>query len=53
VIGQHPSHVQVLDDEPVVILDQCIGGLMQEVAPGVGDVMVMSRQLGGGIAAVV
>jgi hypothetical protein len=53
VVGQHPGHIQVLDDDPVVGLDQLVGHLVQEVSPNIGDVVVMSRQFGGGIVSVV
>ena len=51
-LAQHPGHVEVLDDEPVVGLDQRVGDLVQEMPPHVGDVMVVTPQLGGGVAAV-
>jgi len=44
-VGQHPGHVEVLDDEPVVGLDQRVGDLVQEMAPNVGDMAVMTREL--------
>ena len=52
VVGQHPGHVQVLDDEPVVGFDQLVGYPVQEVAAHMGDVMMMTPQLGCGVAAV-
>jgi hypothetical protein len=53
VIGQHCGHVQVLDDDPVVGLDQLARYLVQEMPPNIGDTMVMPTQPGGGILAVV
>ena len=53
MVGQHSGHVQVFDDEPVVGLDQLIGYLMQEMSAHIGDVVVMPRQPGGGVLAVV
>ena len=50
-VGQHPGHVQVLDDEPVVGPDQRARHLVQEMAAHIGDVTVMA-QLGGGVTAV-
>ncbi|OBB92803.1 hypothetical protein A5779_21665 [Mycolicibacterium peregrinum] len=44
-IAQHPCHVQVLDDELVVVLDHLIGNLMQKMVPGVGDMSMMPCQL--------
>ncbi len=52
VVGQHPGHVQVFDDEPVVGLDQRARHLVQEMAAHIGDVTVMAPQLGGGVTAV-
>ena len=49
VVGQHPGHVEVLDDEPVVGLDQLVGHLVQEMAAHIGDVMVVTAQPGGGV----
>ncbi|ORV35263.1 hypothetical protein AWC01_00780 [Mycobacterium doricum] len=40
VIGQHASHVEVLDDDPVVGLDQLARYLVQEMAAHIGDTMV-------------
>src|SRR5574337_874684 len=31
VVGQHPGHMQTLDDEPVVSLDQLVGDLVGEM----------------------
>ena len=52
MVSQHPGHVQVLDDEPVVGLDQRVGHLVQEMPAHIGDVMVVTPQLGCGVAAV-
>jgi hypothetical protein len=52
VVGQHPGDVQVLDDEPVVGLDQRARYLVQEMAADVGDVVLVTPQLGCGIATV-
>jgi hypothetical protein len=52
VVGQQPGDVQVLDDEPVVGLDQRARYLVQEMAADVGDVMVVTPQLGCGVASV-
>ncbi len=45
MVGQHPSNVQIFDDEPVVGLDQRVGDLVQEVPPNVSDVIVVTMQL--------
>ena len=50
MVGQHPRHVQIFDDEPVVGLDQRVADLVQEMPPGVGNVMVVTPQLGCGVA---
>jgi hypothetical protein len=52
VSGQHSSHVQVFDDDPVVSLGQLAGNLVQEMPPNIGDVMVMPPEPGGGVFAV-
>jgi hypothetical protein len=52
VVGQHPGHVEVFDDEPVVGLNQRVGHLVQEMPADVGDVMVVTPQPGGGITSV-
>jgi hypothetical protein len=53
VICQHSGHVEVLDDEPVVGLDQLIGYLVEEMAAHIRDTAVMPTQPGSGILAVV
>ena len=52
MVGQHPGHVQVFDDESVVSLDQLVGHLVQEMAAHIGDAMVVTGQLGGGVTAI-
>jgi hypothetical protein len=37
-------HVEVLDDEPVVGLDQLGGYLVQEIATHIGDTVMMPTQ---------
>jgi hypothetical protein len=32
-VGQHPGHVEVFDDEPVVSLDQRVRDVVQEMPP--------------------
>src|SRR5258707_1668040 len=51
-VGQHPGHVQVLDDEPAVGLDQRVGYLMQEMPPHICDMIVVTPQLGCDVTAV-
>ena len=53
VVGEHPGHVQILNDEPVVGLDERVGDLMQKVSPNVSNVMVVTPQLGRRVTAVV
>ncbi len=48
VVAQHPGHVEVFDDEPVVSLDQHVGHLVQEMPSYVGDVVVVPSELRGG-----
>ena len=50
---QHPGHVEVFEDEPVVGLDQHVGDLVQEMPPHVRDAMMVAAQLRDGVAAVV
>jgi hypothetical protein len=52
VVGEHPGHVEVFDDEPVVRLDQQVRDLVQEVLPSVADLLVVAAQVGGGLAPV-
>ena len=44
MVGQHSSHVQVFEDEPVVGLDQRVGNLMQEMPAHVDDAVMMAAQ---------
>jgi hypothetical protein len=53
MVSQHPGHVEVFEDEPVVGLDQRVGDLMQEVAADVGDTVMVSTQSGYRITTVV
>ena len=53
MVAQHPGHVEVFDDEPVVGLDQRVGNLVQEMPPHVSDPMMVPPQSGGGVTAVV
>jgi len=53
VVGQHPGHMQVFDDEPVVSLDQLVGDLVCVMSAHVGGAVVVAAELGGGIATVV
>ena len=39
MVGQHPGHIQVFDDEPVVSLDQRVGDLVQEMPAHIRDAM--------------
>jgi hypothetical protein len=52
MVGQHPGHIQVLDDEPVVSLDQRVGDLVQEMPAQIRDAMVVTPQLRCGVATV-
>lgn len=51
-VGQHSLDVEVVDDEPVVGLDQLVGYLVQEMAAHIGDTVMMPTQPGSGICAV-
>lgn len=53
VIGEHPVHEKILDDEPIVSLDQRNGYLVQEMPSNVCDVFVVAPQFGCGRTAVV
>jgi hypothetical protein len=53
VVGQHPSHMQILDDEPVVGLDQRVRYLVCEMSARVGHVVVVTAEPGGSVSAVV
>src|SRR5690625_991456 len=44
VIAQHPVHMQVLDDEAVVSLDQLVAHLVCEMSAHIGDTAVIPRQ---------
>jgi hypothetical protein len=52
-IGEHPVHVEILDDEPIVSFDQRGRYLMQKVPTYVCDVFVVAPQLGCGCAVAV
>jgi hypothetical protein len=43
-VGEHATHVKVLDDELVVRLDQQRGNLMKEMPPYVRDACVVAPQ---------
>jgi hypothetical protein len=52
MVRQHPGYVQVFDDEPVVGLDQPARYPVHEMAAHIGDVVVMTGQLGGDVTAI-
>ncbi|HEY9265682.1 MAG TPA: hypothetical protein VIQ11_13855, partial [Mycobacterium sp.] len=50
-VCEHSGDIKVFDDEPIVVLDQRVGYLMQEVPADIRDVMVVPGQLGDGVTA--
>nr|WP_228538179.1 hypothetical protein [Nocardia sp. XZ_19_385] len=44
VVARHSRNVQVLEDEPVVGIDQCVRDLVQKMGADIADTMMMSRQ---------
>jgi hypothetical protein len=45
-VSHHASHVEILDNQPVVGLNQRVGYLMQEMTADVGDTAMMLAQAG-------
>ena len=38
MVAQHPGHIEIFDDEPIVGVDQLVGNLVQEMAARMGVV---------------
>ncbi|BDU09028.1 hypothetical protein FMUBM48_52910 [Nocardia cyriacigeorgica] len=51
-VSQHPGHIQVFDDDPVVGLDQLVRYPMEEMAANISYPTVVPPQSGCGIASV-